>query len=113
MLCMKCGKKTADTQVFCDNCLAQMRKFPVRPDIPVQIPVRPEPDKKALSKKEARPEIIIARLRRRLKRLRLALVCAVLALALAVGLLFYTNKQPAPGDTGSSPYTAATDSHLP
>ena len=48
LYCMKCGKRTGKTQVFCDECLAVMEKYPVKPDVAIQLPKRKplDPDKK-------------------------------------------------------------------
>lgn len=40
MNCMKCGRETKGKQVFCEECLADMEKYPVEPGTPVQIPAR-------------------------------------------------------------------------
>lgn len=36
--CMKCGAEIKGEQVFCDDCLTQMARFPVRPNVVVQLP---------------------------------------------------------------------------
>ena len=41
MACLKCGKDTKTSDVFCDNCLASMEAYPVKPGTPVQLPTRP------------------------------------------------------------------------
>ena len=40
MNCMKCGRETGETQIFCDECLADMAKYPVKPGTVVQLPAR-------------------------------------------------------------------------
>lgn len=40
MQCLKCGKKTTDRQVFCDECLSVMQDYPVKPGIPIHLPQR-------------------------------------------------------------------------
>ena len=42
MNCMKCGRETETEQVFCADCLAEMEKYPVKPDVVVQLPHRNE-----------------------------------------------------------------------
>ena len=39
--CLKCGKKTGGNSVFCDDCLAVMDRYPVKPGTVVHIPTRP------------------------------------------------------------------------
>lgn len=43
MNCMRCGREIPEDQVFCADCLEEMKKYPVKPDIPVRIPRRPDP----------------------------------------------------------------------
>jgi hypothetical protein len=38
--CLKCGKKTEDRSVFCNECLAIMEQYPVKPGTVVHIPRR-------------------------------------------------------------------------
>lgn len=58
MNCMKCGKQIPDTQVFCDDCIAVMDKYPVKIDTAVHIPKRETriTEKKPSRKKELSPE---------------------------------------------------------
>ena len=92
MYCMKCGKEIKENQVFCDACLVIMDKYPVKPGTHIHIPQRPESasNKPVSRKKSFTPEEQIHRLRRRVKRLALALVCVLLALAMTVTLLVHT-----------------------
>lgn len=41
MSCMRCGKEINENQVFCDECLADMDRHPVKPGTPIQLPQRP------------------------------------------------------------------------
>ena len=43
MNCMKCGRETQNENVFCQNCLQEMEKYPVRPGTVVLLPRRKEP----------------------------------------------------------------------
>ena len=43
MNCMKCGRETQNEAVFCQNCLAEMEKYPVQPGAVVLLPRRKEP----------------------------------------------------------------------
>ena len=65
MNCMRCGKEKKPEQAFCESCLSSMRKYPVKPDVVVQLPVQPV--RSAVPRK--RPGLSagerIARLRRR------------------------------------------------
>ena len=42
MKCLRCGNNAAEDQLFCDECLTNMEKHPVKPGTPVHIPKRPE-----------------------------------------------------------------------
>lgn len=39
--CLKCGKKTEGNAAFCEDCLAVMEQYPVKPGTIVHIPRRP------------------------------------------------------------------------
>lgn len=38
MECLKCGKETELDHSFCNACMAEMAKYPVKPGTPVQLP---------------------------------------------------------------------------
>lgn len=40
MNCMKCGRDVEEGQVFCELCLKDMEKYPVKPGIAIQLPNR-------------------------------------------------------------------------
>ena len=40
MSCMKCGKEVSEGQVFCEECLTEMERYPVKPGTPVLLPHR-------------------------------------------------------------------------
>ena len=42
MNCVKCGRETLDENVFCQECLSVMAKYPVRPGTVVFLPRRKE-----------------------------------------------------------------------
>ena len=91
MNCMKCGRESISDQVFCLDCLAEMEKYPVNPNIPVILPKRdsrPAP-KKAARKKTASLEEQILILK---SRIRLLTILAV-AFALLSALLIYPAVQ--------------------
>ena len=56
MNCMKCGRETTDEQIFCDLCLEEMEKYPVRPGTVILLPRRREDAaRKAVVRKKAPP----------------------------------------------------------
>lgn len=100
MNCMKCGKEIPEKQVFCDECLQDMQRYPVKPEVRVQLPPIPVQtlQKKAAPRKRAvPPEEKIALLKKAVGWLTTSLVAAVLALILAVALLVHAC---APQDDG-------------
>lgn len=54
MECMRCGKKTPEKQVFCDSCLEEQARHPVKPGSVAYIPPRPEavPGKKSNARRK-------------------------------------------------------------
>ena len=42
MNCLKCGRETVSEQVFCEDCLLLMEKYPVKPDTAVKLRERRE-----------------------------------------------------------------------
>ena len=94
MNCMKCGRETAGTDVFCEKCLAAIARYPVKPGAAVHLPKRTEEASSRVRKK--RPptsDEIIAQLRNKLRRRKLMILILVLLLllcliALAFLLLF-------------------------
>lgn len=72
MLCMKCGREISDEQCFCEICLAEMDRYPVKLDTAVYLPHRAKIDssKKSQSKRKAPSEQEqIRRLKQRIRRL--------------------------------------------
>ena len=94
MHCMKCGQDIPAGQVFCDQCLEVMEKYPVKPGIVVQLPNRPAA---AVQKKPGvrrrnvlSPEEQVKRLRKRTRVLTLVLM---LFIAITCVLGYLTAKQ--------------------
>jgi len=83
MNCMKCGREIPSGQVFCEDCLADMAKYPVDPDTPVAIPQRNHTivQKKSSKRRNLSSEEQIAVLRQRIRILTVLLVVAVLLVA--------------------------------
>ena len=65
MNCMRCGKEKKPEQAFCESCLSSMRKYPVKPDAVVQLPVQPVRSAAPRKRPGLSAEERIARLRRR------------------------------------------------
>lgn len=89
MRCIKCGREIREPQVFCDLCLAEMEKYPVKPNITVQLPVRPAAapaKKKAKRQKYTKPEEQIRYLRSKVRWISLALAVTLVAFAVTAAV---------------------------
>lgn len=84
MNCMRCGRDIEEG-VFCEECLEEMKKYPVNPGIAIRIPRRPDPQVKRVQRRKTVSEEEQIRILR--KRLRIATAVAVVLLAMLVGLL--------------------------
>lgn len=83
MACLKCGRDTAEGQVFCPDCLAQMTRYPVQPGTIIQIPNRKSSAHRRTAKRRSlTPEEQVKLLRARLRTLT---VLFLVVLLLAVG----------------------------
>lgn len=99
MNCLKCGREIEEGQVFCNDCLVQMAKYPVKPGTAVQLPSRGSAavSKKVHSRRRAKaaPEEQLKALKKRIRILSALLsVCVVLLIVLSVVTLRYmsTNR---------------------
>ena len=96
MGCMKCGKKTTGEQVFCDQCLAVMEAYPVKPDVHIQLPNRPGDDYKIVRKRRPpSPEEQVVTLRRKVRKLKVWIAILVLILG-ATGFLLVRSFDQTP-----------------
>lgn len=79
MNCLKCGQRTTEDRMFCEDCLQDMEKYPVKPGTVVYLPKRREaaPPKKVSKRRVLPPEEQIKLLRTRVKWLSIALAAAV------------------------------------
>ena len=98
MNCMRCGRETAGQQVFCESCLDDMSRHPVKPDVAIYLPVRKPSDPQRKQSRSRRKEItaeeLVPILRRRILVLAATVVILVLMLAAAfVGVWFAHNPQ--------------------
>ena len=118
MQCMKCGRDVEAEQVFCEECLAYMEKYPVKPGTVVQLPPRTaqSPAKKQQThhrKPAPAPEEQVKSLRKRLRAVTLALVLTAAALAglayLSLKDMFSTETKFLPGQNYSSINSTAAD----
>lgn len=88
MGCLKCGKETGISSVFCDDCLCKMATYPVKPDAAIQLPHRvaaPEDKKPTRRKKQRSTAELLKKARKR--NLRLSIIVFLLAIGLAASIL--------------------------
>lgn len=83
MSCMRCGKETEESQVFCAECLADMERHPVKPGTPVQLPVRqPNP-----TVKRERFRLAESKWTDKIFRLKYIIVCLIILIVLLAAAL--------------------------
>ena len=94
MNCMKCGKEIPDSQVFCEDCLADMERHPVKPGTAVQLPEHTElhQRRQMVQKKETTPEEEISFLKKMVSGLMLTVTILLLVLCMAVTSLLQLRK---------------------
>lgn len=87
MYCMKCGRDIKEGQVFCNSCLEDMKKYPVKPGTAIQLPHKKEaPSKKVYVKRKQPPtaEEQLQKLRKRLKRMIILWLITLILLGAAI-----------------------------
>ena len=89
MACIKCGKDTASGAEFCEECLAEMSHYPVKPGTPVILPKRTEHTNTKHSKKKAlKPEQQVLLLKRKVRWLHGICIALFLLLAAAAVMIW-------------------------
>lgn len=111
MYCLKCGRETDSSHVFCDTCLEVMARYPVKPDAAVQLPHRSlAPERPSVPKK--RPpstEELLAQARRQNRKLQRLVILLCIAMTLTAGLFLLRHfKAPIIENIGRN-YTIFTD----
>lgn len=99
MKCLRCARETAPQQVFCNACLEDMARHPVRSDTPIYLPVRKPkeaPRKKSRRfRRERTAEEMVMILRKRVKVLTAITVILVMMLSAATAGVWLAKKQGA------------------
>ena len=98
MKCLRCARETADQQVFCNACLDDMARHPVRSDTPIYLPVRKvsvTPKSKRRHRRERTAEEIVPILRKRIRVLTALVVILAMMLAAAVTGVWLAKRQGA------------------
>lgn len=87
MNCLKCGRETTSEQIFCQECLLSMEKYPVKPGTVVQLPKRR--DGSAFRKNPKRRSISLEdQVKSLKKRIRLLIFLLILSLAIIASLVY-------------------------
>ena len=109
MQCMKCGREIPAGQVFCEECLAEMAEYPVKPGTVVTLPSRPKqtaPRKTANHRPAVSLEEQVKKQGKIIRGLSWCLTLSVALLiavsALAVSLLTEETDQTLPGQNYSA-----------
>ncbi len=116
MTCMKCGREIDPEQVFCEDCLLEMKKYPVSPNAVVQLPLRRQsvPTRKAAKRRTVTPEEQVKTLKKRV----LILGCALaVTTVLVLGMIHPTvnfflrsyYRRPGQNYTTITPTTVPTE----
>ena len=85
MHCLKCGRELESQQMFCNDCLADMERYPVAPGTPVHIPLRKAPaPTRSSRRRKISPEEQIRILKKRIRSLTIALVIIISLMTAAV-----------------------------
>lgn len=99
MNCLRCGRDTAEQQVFCDTCLADMARHPVKPDVAIYLPNRKpkEAPKKTPHKRrrEHTAEEMVVILRKRVRFLTALVLILIMMLSAAAAGVWFAHKQGA------------------
>ena len=105
MNCLKCGRETASEQIFCQECLLEMKKYPVKPGTVVQLPQRRDiPAARRPKRRSLSPEEHIRQLQKWVRFLAVMLfLSALLIIALLIPTIEHlTEKHYLPGQNYSS-----------
>ena len=94
MICMKCGKKTTGEQCFCKHCLEVMEQYPVKSDVHIQLPNRPEVNVRKAPRKRRVLSYEEATVLWRKRARRLAAVVLVLTALLGIAVFLLVTGYP-------------------
>lgn len=109
MQCMKCGREIPAGQVFCEECLLDMAKYPVKPGTVVTLPAHTKHHrerKQIFHRVTLSPEERMARMRKTIRALSWLLTLSVALLIgatiLVVSMLREQGEEPLPGQNYSA-----------
>lgn len=107
MACLKCGRETPPELAFCQECMLDMERYPVKPGTAVQLPKRREnaaARRVAKRKSTTRLEEQVRLLRKRVRMLSILLAASLILVAALVypTIQFFARRTPALGQNYSS-----------
>ena len=95
MACIKCGKETAVGAEFCQECLTDMERHPVKQGTPVILPKRDDlPVVRHNKKRTLKPEQQVQQLRKTCAILFVITLTMAVIAAAAVALMFQLTDDP-------------------
>ena len=108
MNCMKCGREIPEGQAFCQECLAVMDAYPVKPDTHIHLPTRPARSTDRKSPRSVSPAEQIRQLKRAVRWLCLTVGVLFVAVAILALLLVQNLTAPTPQTPIGKNYTTTT-----
>jgi len=108
MYCLKCGKETNSSAVFCSACLESMEKYPVKAGTPIHLPQRNASKRSTVRKYTPTAEMQLANLQKKVHRLRLISLVLAVGFILAVALLVQSSLASDPPEPTGRNYTIQT-----
>ncbi len=109
MECIKCGKETSGTQMFCSECLEDMANYPVKAGTAIHLPSRPTANERpAPRSRERSMSETISSLRRLIRWLTVTIAILSILLCATAGFLIHTLDKQAAADMIGRNYTTDT-----
>ena len=108
MNCLKCGKKTADPHVFCEECQAVMDAAPVKPGTPVHLPHRAEPQDRKARYRSPSPAETISSLKRMVRWLVVTIAVMTVIICMMAGVIYRTISEQTNASLIGKNYTTDT-----
>jgi len=109
MGCLKCGKETGLSSVFCDECLWKAAAYPVKPDVAIQLPDRltvAEEKKPPRKKKLPSAEELLKKYRKSTFWLSVSVFLLTVGLVLSISFLIHTADSAEEKDNIGRNYTS-------
>ena len=116
MGCLKCGRETRQSQVFCPTCQEAMQDYPVKPGTVIHLPHREAPGAErpfSDTQWESSSSDQLIRLRKLIRWLTATIALLSVLLCLAAGMLVYTLKSDTPTPNIGRNYTTTQENANP